>query len=252
MRSLGVLAACCCLTLFSSSAVIAQNPVSSVKLDTEEEKLKKKQLLEQKAVAMLDQLIEQAPAFRLPENRIWVLSVAADLLWTRDEKRARALFNEVTTFFVSIANQSDESPDSPQSGLRWNVSNLRGQILRLIAARDLQLASTFLAATRPPAGSDVAVHQPDQEWHLEMMIIEQMASKNPQEALKRAEEMLASDKPLYTVSPILENLRVHDPEAARKLVGLLVPRLVAENPPTIASAHFSLQIPAARSAVGCR
>ena len=95
---------------------------------------------------MLDELIEQAPALRLPENRLWVAAFAADLLWTRDEKRARALFNEATNTFISITNQADDSSDSLQaglSGLRSNVMVLRGQTYNCLEITTWSLLTLF-------------------------------------------------------------------------------------------------------------
>ena len=75
-----------------------------------------------------------------------------------------------------------------------------------------------------------------------MMLIQRLAAKNPQQVLKRAEEMLAEGRHLNAVSGILESLRATNPEAAQKLVGLLVPRLLAEDPPRIDTSYLSLQL----------
>src|SRR5512144_3106510 len=49
---------------------------------------------EKKALALLDQVVETARKLRLPENRVGVQIRAVNLLWPRDEARARALVRE--------------------------------------------------------------------------------------------------------------------------------------------------------------
>jgi len=51
----------------------------------QEEKLK----LESKAAALLEQVVTEAQALKLPENRIRVQIAAGDLLWDRSAARAR-------------------------------------------------------------------------------------------------------------------------------------------------------------------
>src|SRR5262249_34154933 len=60
---------------------------------TEEEKKAAKEL-ENKALALIDDIVAEAASLRLAENRAYILTGAADLLWTRDEDRARALIRE--------------------------------------------------------------------------------------------------------------------------------------------------------------
>jgi hypothetical protein len=56
---------------------------------TEEEKKAAKEL-EKKVVALVDELVAEAASLRLAENRVYVLTIAADALWKHDEERARA------------------------------------------------------------------------------------------------------------------------------------------------------------------
>ena len=54
----------------------------------------KRRELERRTLALLDETVAGAWGFKLPENRSFILTNAADLLWTRDEKRARNMFWE--------------------------------------------------------------------------------------------------------------------------------------------------------------
>src|SRR5262245_13079710 len=58
---------------------------------TEEEKKVAKEL-EKKALALIDEMIGEAMALRLVENRVHILIGALGVLWARNENRARALF----------------------------------------------------------------------------------------------------------------------------------------------------------------
>src|SRR5712691_8603662 len=56
----------------------------------QEEKAK----LERKATVLLEQVIAEAQALKIPENRIRVQIAAGDMLWDRNPTRARGLFTD--------------------------------------------------------------------------------------------------------------------------------------------------------------
>src|SRR4026207_2376482 len=104
--------------------------------------------LEQKALAMLNEMIEDARSFRAPENRVRILLISADLLWRYDEKRARALLTAVMNIVSEHVRKSGEAEPvsgNPAPGLL----QMRSEIAQLLAARDPQFAHDFLLATRP-------------------------------------------------------------------------------------------------------
>ena len=74
---------------------------------------------ERQALALLDEVATEAQTLRLAENRIRIQAIAADLLWTRDEDRARAFFKEAIGNLNQLANNFDA--DNPQS---YNYSHL--------------------------------------------------------------------------------------------------------------------------------
>src|SRR5262245_21293699 len=67
---------------------------------TEEEKKAAKEL-EAKALALIDEMVAEAASLRLAENRVYILTHASDLLWERDEERARALAREAMNQVVA-------------------------------------------------------------------------------------------------------------------------------------------------------
>src|SRR3954463_761087 len=57
-----------------------------------EDQEKEKAEREKNAYRLLDQVIDEAQSLRLPENRVRVQIGAADMLWDRNQGRARSLF----------------------------------------------------------------------------------------------------------------------------------------------------------------
>src|SRR5437762_2930125 len=63
--------------------------------------------LEAQALALLEEVVNETPSLKLPENRIRLQASAAELLWPRDKGRARELFsaamNDLAGVMSSIA-----------------------------------------------------------------------------------------------------------------------------------------------------
>ena len=62
-----------------------------------DKQIEQRQELEKKTLALLNDIASAAWSLKLPENRLFVMSSAADLFWAFDEKRARNLYWEVLT-----------------------------------------------------------------------------------------------------------------------------------------------------------
>ena len=59
----------------------------------DEQQQKEKEAAEKKATALLEQIVGEVQLLKLPENRIRVQLAAADMLWKRNEARARSMFS---------------------------------------------------------------------------------------------------------------------------------------------------------------
>ena len=80
------------LILSAASVTRAQDPASQptpADAQTDEQKQKEKEASEKKATALLEQIVGEVQLLKLPENRIRVEIAAGDLLWKRNEARAR-------------------------------------------------------------------------------------------------------------------------------------------------------------------
>src|SRR5215470_6698276 len=81
--------------VLSSAAICAQQNVGK--------EIEQRQELEKKMFALVNEVASAAWGLKLPENRVFILASAADLLWPTDEKRARSLYWDALNSINSIA-----------------------------------------------------------------------------------------------------------------------------------------------------
>ncbi|PYS81684.1 MAG: hypothetical protein DMF67_15995 [Acidobacteria bacterium] len=194
--------------------------------ESKEEKEKAQKELERRALSLLDDTLQSAQALKLAENRAVVRAQAADLLWKRDEKRARSLFRDAVSDLAAALGGDTVKRDRSY----WMLVQLRPQLLQMVAARDPQLALDLLRESRPAPGenAETVSGMGDQELRMEQSIMAQAAENDPKAALKMAEESL--DKGVtYGVLSVIERLRQKDAEAATRLAGEVVEKLQGEN-----------------------
>src|SRR6266446_6454573 len=134
------------LILSAASVTRAQDPVSQptpADAQTDEQKQKEKEASEKKANALLEQIVGEVQLLKLPENRIRVQLAAGDLLWQRNETRARSLF--------SLAGEGvAEMMRNPDGNVQRWAAQLRQELVLTAAQHDAPLAYQLLAATRSP------------------------------------------------------------------------------------------------------
>jgi len=145
---------------------------------------------DKKAAALVDEIIKELPSLTLPENRIRISVGLAGSLWSRDEKRARSLFKEAAASLNEIRAEV-ESVDSGHENLAQLFQQLRQEMVQVAAIHDPRLAVDFLRATR----IDSADRPPNSgltnlEANLEMRLANQIAGKDPNEALAVARDSL--------------------------------------------------------------
>src|ERR1700746_3045242 len=95
-----------CATAGLAQDTTGQTPATAQTTPDAAQQQEEKAKLEQKAIALLEQVIEEAQSLRLPENRVRVQIAAGDMLWDRNQGRARALFNDAG---VLVAQMSAEA-----------------------------------------------------------------------------------------------------------------------------------------------
>src|SRR5438132_42347 len=197
---------------------------------------------------MLDEVATEALSLKLPENRSFVLTSAADLLWTHDEKRARNLFWDALNNLISAnASTPDELKDpaakdakAKDSTVKRSVSekalnryyamfSARQEFLRKVAQRDPQLAMDMLRATKlaVPDYQNAGYHLPD-DRDLEQEIANLTAARDPKRALQLARESLAKGL-TFEVSGVLLQLNEKNPEAAQEFAGDVIDKIQTSN-----------------------
>jgi hypothetical protein len=210
-------------TLFLSALLICPPILAQTPAQPQSQKEDKE--LEKKALALLDEIVGEAMSLRLVENRIYVLTTAANLFWKRNEARARALLAEAVSQFMAIERPTpSQAPSQAEPGgvqalqAMAGRMELRTQLLQTLAARDSQMALDFLRASRlPDAGKLLGgKDSPDFERDFEMQLAARIAENDPRTALQIAEEGLRQGV-THQVYEIWANLLNKDPKAAAKL-----------------------------------
>jgi len=236
--------------------------------DKAQKQIEKRQELERRTLAMLDEVATQALSLKLPENRSFVLAAAADLLWAHDEKRARNLFWDALNSLTSTINPiTADTKDPPKDAAGKDATakdsvakrsandkaqdlnqyyaafSLRREFLRKVTQHDPQLALDMLRATRLSA--------PDQgnaEWRLpddrdlEQEIANQTAARDPKRALQLARESLTKGL-TYQAYGVLLQLNQNNPEVAVEFAGDLIAKIQTTNASTDGTAwDIALQL----------
>jgi hypothetical protein len=228
------------LSLISSPS--AQNPrerierreISSQEPQQTDEEKKAAKELEKKALALIDEMVAEAASLRLAENRVHILTGASELLWERDEERARAIAREAINQVVAQMREAREKA-AQQDGQyfdlryptqyrgRYGAPYLRQAVLGLLARRDARLALEFLQLTQSlrPNGNSRDPGEEQQEKMMELSLASQIAENDPQTALRIAEEYLDGDLDFHAVN-LWSVLQRKDPKAASALTEKII------------------------------
>ena len=219
--------ACCLLAI-----VLTAIPVRAQK-DKEAEQQKE---LDKKTLVLLNDVAAGAWSLKLPENRLFIMSGAADLLWSMDEKRARTIYWDALNALNSIATpvrtttqklSQDERIKIVQNYL--SAFELRQKLLRQVAKRDAQLALDMLRASRPvpPRHLLPQFTLPD-DVQLEQAIAGELAARDPAQALQIARQSLAKGLTFELIS-LLQRLNDADTEKGSQFAGEIIGKIRTSN-----------------------
>ena len=216
------------LILSAATVIKAQDSASQLtptNAQTDEEKQKQQEALEQKATVLLEQIVGEVQLLKLPENRIRVQTATGDLLWKRNEERARSMF-------LLAADGVAEMMRSTDVNLQPSAVQLRQELVLTAAQHDAALAYQLLATTRsltptPDTGNDFRRRSPD--INLEENLLARVAAIDPKLAAQKVEEALGKGQYPNTLAQVLAGLEPQDKEAATKLTAKVVSKLQSEN-----------------------
>lgn len=217
-------------------------PAQTSPTESQTEKEKAARELEKNALDLLEQAVNEAAGLKLPENRALAFTMAADLLWSKDRKRARTLFGNAAAEIIQANNAPPKADNTnPAQWMlgRQEIYNLRRMLLLTLAAYDAEYALELLPTTRP---SDVAAEMQnyyspqkaeetsnsqvpkslrnlkvEQELQLEQSIAAKAADQDPQKAAKMIRESLLKGFS-YQILPTIYKVASKDAELANKLL----------------------------------
>ncbi|HEU4834274.1 MAG TPA: hypothetical protein VFS90_07665 [Pyrinomonadaceae bacterium] len=226
-----------CLTiailLVVSPTIRAQAPTDAQMEKEAAERLE----LEKKTLALLNEIASGAWGLKLPENRIFIMASAADLLWTFDEKRARNLYWEAVNSVNSLSVATSKTGETLSKSERAKIAHayfltlsLRQRILRQIARRDSQFALDMLRASRqtPPPQLELDKAFFADERRLEQEIAGEIAMRDPAEALQLARQSLGKGLTIELLN-LLQQLQQRDSEKAVLFAGEILTKLQTAN-----------------------
>jgi hypothetical protein len=196
---------------YPTQAQVAEAKAQLTKQDNEDDR---KRELEKKALVLLDQLVAESASFPSAENRITVLLEASQMLWSRDEARARKLLDELKEQILALSAQ-------PVSVV---IPGLRMQILDWLGPKNAELALNFLRSTRAPSSDEGNQDFAQDDRQLEARLASNVAASNPQLAFQLAEELLKTDLQGQVID-IFRNLRGSDPKLAKRLADKMIAEL---------------------------
>ncbi len=220
----------CCLFLLNAGTVLAQvNEKAKA-----QEQLEKERELDHKALVLVNEITAATTSLKLPENRAYILAVAADLMWDQDEKLARNLFWESISN-VNLISASMLSGSSAQKATNeqirdahTTVHSVKREILRMVARRDPQFALDLLSANRSAAPEWVSQYGFVDERDLEQQIATEAATRDPKRTLQAARESLAKRIGDELIT-FLFKLNSVDRELGTKFAGEIIDKLHTEN-----------------------
>lgn len=254
------------LVVFSATFGLAQapsptpTPVPVAKTEAQKE-------LEKRVLEMLDQALGDAGTLKLAQNRAVVYALAGDLYWQFDEKRARELFRNSAADIINAnieAEKEKKDTDDPYAGIFDFGSDIRSEVLPLIARHDADMALEILVQTRPAklieamakagqpnakSGNDMFDFNPDRyriqaELALEQRFALLAAEQSPDKAIKLIKDSLAKGIS-WNVMPLLQKIHQKDPKKAASLADDVVAKIVetdlSKKPEDLQSAMRFLQ-----------
>jgi len=232
MRKIPVLTLIIAIILLAFISATAQDPAAQQ--PTEDDKAKAQAALEKNAYRLLDQVIDEAQTLRLPENRVHIQISAADLIWNRNQSRARSLFALSSDAIVELM-RSAPVPTNQRGFPNQRWFGLRQELVLTAARHDAQLAYQLLAATKsqsPPASSQDSRNPRmllNSDENLEQALLARVAALDPKLAAQNADQMMEKGQFPRSLGEIINQLQRQDADAAAKLADKTVKRIQSAN-----------------------
>jgi hypothetical protein len=216
----------CCLVVIVVAVAV---PARAFQKDKEADEQKE---LDKKTLVLLNDMAAGAWGLKLPENRLFIMSNAADLMWPTDEKRARTIYWDALNTLSLMTPPVRRSAQKLSQEERIKIVQsylaafeLRQKLLQHAAKRDAQLALDMLRASRPVTPRNLLPQftLPD-DLQLEQAIAAELAARDPAQALQIARQSLAKGIS-YELLNILQRLNNVDSEKGSQFAGEIIAKL---------------------------
>ena len=180
-----------------------------------------------KGIALLGELDGLIGEIKSPFTRIKAQLQIAQLLWSSDEKRAAKYFSDATNGFKEYLASLDASSDEYAQKYQ-GITQLRSEIINVLAQRDPDAALSFLYSTvSQPGPYDNRRDSDSQETTLEISIANEILRTDANRALQIARRSLKtrySDNLLNTIYL----LRQQNQELAGQFANEIASKLLAD------------------------
>ena len=192
----------------SPSATAQQTPDPQ---QQQEDKLK----LESKAAALLEQVVTEAQALKLPENRIRVQIAAGDMFWDKNPARARGLFADAGAILSQMMLDVDRTDRNDMQTL----NQLRQDLVLSAGRHDAELGYQLLRSTQPQTENTLNGRRfaPPSQNALEQSLLATIAATDPKVAYQKATESLDKGEYPSALNRVLAQLLSKDEDAFKKL-----------------------------------
>jgi hypothetical protein len=235
---LNKLALAFCAAFILSLACVAQEPPAK---PAENNEPKPNPDLEKKALKLPERIATDARSLKLAENRVYLFAIIGDMLWTRDEKRARGLFRDAANDLLLAMAENKGNGEEFFGGDFFAFSQMRTQFLQMVAPRDPELALELMRSTRPPKGEGGIFDSfLNNERRMEQSLAIAVIARDPKKALEIARESLAQGISTATLD-FLRKLQDKDQDAAKQFAGDIIGKLKTENFTRNFEASFAAQ-----------
>lgn len=151
--------------------------------------------IEEQAYLLLDDVIAGTHSLKLPQNRSRLQITAAELLWKRDQTRARSLFLDAAANVVELQKQTRGGVDFDR---HQSAVQLRQALVLTAARHNPELAYDLLQRTRPQKTTE-------SDTYLEQLLLNQTTTTDPDFARRKAQAML--DRGEYSVTLVSDKSR---------------------------------------------
>ena len=165
----------------------------------------------ERGLALIKDVEEIVPQIKSPYTRIKAQLAAGNMLWETDEKLAMKFFSDATISFKEFLASIE--PDDQYFQSYSAMSQLRYELIQTIAAKDPAAALNFLYSTQTTDRASNPRERSSQDSSVELSIAEQLARKDPVQALKLARHNLKKGLTPNLVNT-LRPLRQQNPEMA--------------------------------------